>query len=80
MKDKDFLLKTPTEILQARLEELRAENVRLLLKQDQLILENFEKDKLLVEALAEKKQKSYFLLSRPANYTKLNPMRISGWC
>jgi len=54
MESKDGLSKISTEILQARLEELRAENARLLLKQDQLILENFEKDKLLVEALAEK--------------------------
>ncbi len=33
---------------------MQAENVRLLLKQEQLILENFEKGKLLIEALAKK--------------------------
>ena len=46
MESKDVSSNISTEILQARLEELRAENVRLLLKQEQLILENFEKDKL----------------------------------
>jgi transposase len=54
MESKDVSSKISEEILQARLEELRAENALLMLKQEQLILENSEKDKLLIEAQAEK--------------------------
>lgn len=49
MENKDGLLKIPIEILQKRLEVLQAENARLLLKQNEFILECLERDRLLAE-------------------------------